>query len=422
MKSIRYIFFLLFLSAGMMWSCDKDSPDPDDGGEEPASMYVLMTLSDRVSGSKAGFVSAFDEMPSGTIENIVSTSLQGQGMGGFRTYENSIFKIFSTDDYSKSIERLAVASDGKVTVDKILLPGQSKFGSGNFVIADDQTGFYWDADEPLSIQKFDPVSLSRTGSIDLAEAVNERGQDEEEILFRSIGQKFLAVKNGKLFANITYANSSGGQQGFFDDFYEDVYIAVIDIATETYEKTTVIKNTGSIAYINENTMYDFDTNGDLYIVCQGRSAVGGKSKIARIRAAETEIDDSWELPFTDFRAEDNGKFVGVFAKDGKLIMVLNTEPLTSGPDGNINSADIWKFYSVDIAAKTFTPIEGIPTGTNPGAAQAATEIDGKIYLRGSTSGEDNGYFLYNPSDYSALRVFNVDVGGAVSGLYKVELE
>lgn len=422
MKSIRYIIFLLFLSGGMMWSCEKDSPDPDDGGQNSTSKYVLMTLSDRVSGSKAGFVSAFDEMPTGTIENIVSTSLQGQGMGGFRTYGNSIFKIFSTDDYSKSIERLAVAADGKVTVDKILLPGQSKFGSGNFVIADDQTGFYWDADEPLSIQKFDPVNLSRTGSIDLADAVNERGENEEEILFRSIGQKFLAVKDGKLFANITYANSTGGQQGFFDDFYEDVYIAVIDIETETYEKTTVIKNTGSIAYINENTMYDFDTNGDLYIVCQGRSAIGGKSKIARIRAAETEIDDSWELPFTEFREEDNGKFVGVFAKDGKLIMVLNTEALTGGPDGNINSADIWKFYSVDIAAKTFTPIEGIPTGTNPGAAQAATEIDGKIYLRGSTSGEDNGYFLYNPSDHTASRVFNVDVGGAVSGLYKVELE
>lgn len=421
MKNIRLLISLMFMSMLFAWSCTKDNPD-DGGDTSGTTKYVLMTLSDRVSGNKAGFISTFDEMPQGTIDNISATSLQGQGMGGFRTYDNTIYKIFSTEDYSKSIERLAFDEDGKVSVDKILLPGQSKFGSGNFAIANDQTGFYWDADEPMSIQTFNPESLARTGSIDLTDVVNERGEDEEEILFRSIGQKFLAVKNGKLFANITYASSTGGQQGFFDDFYDDVYIAVIDIATGTYEKTTKIENTGSIAYINENRMYDFDSNGDLYIVCQGRSAIGGKSKIARIKASETDVDTSWELPFTDFRAEDDGKFVGVFAKGGKLIMVLNTEAITGGPNGNINTADIWKFYTVDIASKSFTAIEGIPAGTNPGAAQAAVEIDGKIYLRGSTSGTDNGYYLYNESDNTATKLFNVDVGGSVSGFYKIKVK
>src|SRR5690606_535561 len=138
-----------------------------------------------------------------------------------------------------------------------------------------------------------PATMARTGEIDLADAVNERGTDEEEILYRSIGQKFLAIKNGKLYANITYAKTDGTQKGFWDDFYPDVYIAVIDIATNEYEKTIKIEDTGSIAYINDNSMYDFDTNGDLYIVTQGRSAIGGKSKIVRIKANETDIDDSW---------------------------------------------------------------------------------------------------------------------------------
>lgn len=420
MKKNNSIFILCIAALLMVAGCQKDNGGPDTPGTDVK--YVLMTLSDRVTGDKAGFVSAFDEMPTGNIDNIGSKSLQGQGMGGFRTYKNQILKIFSTEDYAKSIERLSVAADGKVSVDKILLPGQSKFGSGNFVIADDETGFYWDADEPLKIQKFNPATLSKTGSIDLKDVVNERGTDEAGILFRSIGQKFLAVKDGKLFANITYADSQGGQQGFFDDFYEDVYIAVIDIATSEYEKTIKVEDTGSIAYINENHMYDFDSNGDLYMVFQGKSAIGGKSKIARIKANSTDIDDSWELKFTDFRAEDDGKFVGVFAKEGKLILVLNTEPLTGGPDGNINSDDIWKFYTVDIASKAFTSIDGMPVGTNPGAAQAATEIDGQIYLRGSTSKEVNGYFLYDEAANNATQVFNVDVGGAVSGLYKIEID
>ena len=265
--------------------------------------------------------------------------------------------------------------------------------------------------------------MANTGSIDLTEAVNERGSDDAAIKFRSAGQKFLAIKNGKLFANLTYTANEANQIGFFDDYYPDVYIAVIDLATETHEKTISIKNTGSIAYINENHMYDFDTNDDLYIVCQGRSAIGGQSKIARIKANETEIDATWELDFaSDFTSDYNGKFVGVFAKDGKLILTVNTEPLTGGPTGNINSANIWKFYSLDIASKDFTEITGVPVGTNPGAAMAAVEIDGKILLRGSTVDGANGYYVYDAANHSAELAFSVDVGGAVSGFHKIEVQ
>src|SRR5690606_25410100 len=187
--------------------------------------------------------------------------------------------------------------------------------------------------------------------------------------------------------------------GFFDDFFPDIYVAVIDIATGNYEKTITIEDAGSIAYINDNHMYDFDSNGDLYVVTQGKQAqgLGTKSKIARIKANETDIDRSWELKFSEFRSADDGKFVGVFAKDGRLIVTLNTVALTGGPTGNINSADIWKFYSVNITTKALTEITGVPVGTNPGAAMAVAEVDGKILLRGSAANNDyNGYYEYNP--------------------------
>lgn len=402
--------------ASLLTSCSDDN-DPVASG---TTKYVLVTMSDRANQNKPGYITAFDEIPSGNISNITANSLSGYGMGGWRTFENWILKMFDTEAYSKAIERIAISDAGLVTVDNALLPDQSAFGSGNFVIVDATQGFYWDAASPLSIQKFNPTTLQNTGSIDLSAVVNERGAGEAEILFRAIGQKFLAVKNGKLFANITYARTNGPQKGFFDDFYEDVYIAVIDISTSSYESTTTIEDTGSIAYINENEMYDFDDNGDLYVVCQGRSALGGKSKIARIRANSTTVDNTWELNFTDFRAEDNGKFVGVFAKDGKLILTVNTETLTGGGSGNINTADIWAFYNVDIASKTFSAISGIPVGTNPGAAHAVVEVDNKILLRGSTNTEDiNGYYELNGN--VATQLFNVTEGGSVSGFYKITL-
>jgi hypothetical protein len=336
--------------------------------------------------------------------------------------------MFRTADYKTGIEKLYISPSGNVTTGTFLASkddvAAAKYnGTGNFVIndKDEASGYYWDAAEPTKIQKFNPITMKNTGSLDLTDAVNERGIGEAGITFRAAGQKFLAIKNGKLYANLTYAKSPTSQIGFFDDFYEDVYIAVIDVATGAYEKTIKIEDTGSIAYINENHMYDFDSNGDLYIVTQGRSSLGGKSKIARIKANETDIDQTWELKFSDFRAEDNGKFVGVYADKGKLIVTLNTETLTGGGTGNINSADIWKFYRIDVASKSFTAIENMPTGTNPGAAMAVEEVDGKIYLRGAQLSGKNGYYLYDEASNSASLAFEVSVGGAVSGFTKISV-
>lgn len=417
---------LMLFSALTFTACNNDDPSPVG---ESTDKYVLITLADRVSGSKAGFISAFDEYPTGPISNATAGSLEGQGMGGWRTYGNMIFKMFRTSDYATGIEKIQVNRDGSVESGQFIAsknPAEAAkyFGTGNFVIENETSGYYWDAAEPTKIQKFNPTTMVNTGSIDLTAAVNARGVGEDGIKFRAAGQKLLAIKGGKLFANLTYAKSESGQVGFFDDYYPDVYIAVVDLASAEYEKTIKIEDTGSLAYINENHMYDFDTNGDLYLVAQGRSALGGKSKIVRIKANATDIDPTWELKFSDFRAADNGKFANVFAKNGRLIFTLNTETLTGGGSGNINTADIWEFYSLDVndASKTFKKINGVPVGTNPGAALAAVEVNGKVLLRGATKSGPNGYYEYDHATNSAELSFSVDVGGAVSGFTRIEVE
>lgn len=428
MKKINLFVILGIATISLfLGACKKDkTPDTVDEG---TSKYVLITLSDRVTGTKAGYISTFNAMPTGTISNVSSGSLEGQGMGGWRTYGNWIFKMFRTSDYATGIEKINIAADGTVTTGTFIASKNAAeaakyFGTGNLVIQNETSGFYWDAAEPLKIQKFNPTTMANTGSLDFATVVNERGATDANIKFRAIGQKFLAIKEGRLYANITYSELASGQSGFFDDSFEnDVYIAVINVSTGAYEKTIKIENTSGIAYINENHMYDFDTNGDLYIVTQGKTALGGDSKIVRIKASATDIDSSWELKYTDFPdAKSNGKFVNVFAKDGKLITTLNTVVLTGGGSGNINSADIWKFYSVNVSNKQFTEISGIPVGTNPGAAMAVVEVDDKILLRGATLANGNGYYQYNAAANSATKLFDVNIGGAVSGFYKVTVK
>src|SRR5690606_18070069 len=123
-------------------------------------------------------------------------------------------------------------------------------------------------------QHFHPGTLSRTGSWNFEADIRKT---DTAIQNQSIGQHFLAVKNGKLFADVHYGKTKGAQSGMFDDYFSEIHMAVIDLNTGILEKTITYPNTGGIAYINDNPMYDFDSNGDLYLVTQGRSAVGGQS-------------------------------------------------------------------------------------------------------------------------------------------------
>lgn len=413
--TLKSLALALLLTVSLV-SCDSsDEPEAKEG------KYVLMTMSENTL-TKPGYITVFDQLPSGNISNITTTSVQGMGMGGWRPYKNWLLKLFKTEDNAKGIERLQI-QNGKAVPEKFLAGDNTINGTGNFVIVNETQGFYWDGASPLKIQTFNPTTLSRTGEIDLTAAVNERGATEAGILYRSIGQKFLAVKNGKLFANVTYAKTNTTQKGFFDDFFPDVYIAVIDIATGKYEKTTKIEGTGSIAYINDNEMYSFDTNGDLYIVTQGTSpqGIGGKSKISRIKAADTEVDKTWEIKMDDINAK--GKFVTVYATNGKLITTIPNTALTGGPSGNINFSDIWEFHVIDVATKTITKISGVPACTNTGAAYGTVKVDGKLLIRVNSAAAKgpNGYYELSSDLKSATQLFQVTEGGSVSGFYKVEL-
>lgn len=415
MKNVLLKKTSIVLFAGLMLTaCNEDDPVGPTIPEE--ARYALITMSEN-NLSKPGYISVFSELPNGNISNVNSTSLQGMGMGGWRTYGSWAFKMFNTSGNEKGIERLSFGKDNSVTISGFIKTNNTINGSGNFVIQDDHSGYYWDADEPLHIQTFNPISMERTGSID----VSDVSVDDAGINFQAVGQHFLAIKGRKLFADITYGKNSGATSGMFDDYFEDIFMAVIDIDSKSYEKTISYPQTGGIAYINDNEMYSFDDNGDLYIVTQGRSAVGGKSKIIRIKSGDTDFDPTWEINMDDII--EGGKFVTIYATNGKLITTIPTEKLTGGPTGNINFSEIWEFYTIDAASKSLTKIEGIPKSTNSGGAYATVKVDDKLFLRVNAPNQNtNGYFELNSTLTSATQAFNVTEGGSVSGLYKITIE
>ncbi len=90
-KYNRYLTAIFAASTMLFTACSDNSPEPEPSTTD---RYVLITLADRVSGTKAGFISTFDEFPTGTISNATTGSLEGQGMGGWRTHGDNIYKMF----------------------------------------------------------------------------------------------------------------------------------------------------------------------------------------------------------------------------------------------------------------------------------------------------------------------------------------
>lgn len=410
---------LLTVSASLLMACNskEDEIIPD---EEAEYKYVLMT-GDHTTNIPPGAITLLDEYPTGTIEATqADKSLNGRGMGGFRDhFDNYIFKMFKSDDGSRTVERLKVSSTG-ITSDKYIAVGQTiPAGSGNFVIQNETKGFYFDSDEPYKLQIFNPTTMERTGSTDSYESKIKKS--DAGITNTSIGRHFLAIKDGKLYANVNYSKGSANNNiGVFQDFFNTLYLAVINL--ETYELENIISydGTSNVAYFVDNKMYDFDDNGDLYLLTQGQSAAGVDSKILRIKAGQHDFDKSWEI---DMDALNNniGKFTTIFVKGGKIITAIPNEVLVGGPTGNINTGEIWKFHVINInQPTTLQTIANLPFSRNTGAAYGTVEVDGKVLIRINNS-TFNGYYEMNADWTSASPSFQVN-GNAVTGFAKIEIK
>lgn len=408
----------LFVASAALTACNptKENVEPDG---DSTHKYVIMT-GDHTTNIPPGAITLLDEFPTGTIEATqAGRSLNGRGMGGFRVhFDNWIFKMFKSDDGSRTIERLNVSSTG-ITADKYIAVGQTiPAGSGNFVLLNETRGFYFDSDDPFKLQLFNPTSMERTGATPSYEA--EITKSDAGITNTSIGRHFLAIKDGKLYANVNYSKGTANNTiGVFQDFFNTLYIAIIDLETLVLEDIISYDGTANVAYFVDNKMYDFDDNGDLYLLTQGQSAGGVDSKILRIKAGQHDFDRSWEVDMDAING-NIGKFTTLFVKGGKIITAIPNEVLVGGPTGNINTGEIWKFHVINVnQPNTLQPIASLPFSRNTGAAYGTVEVDGKVLIRINNS-TFNGYYEMSSDWSSASPSFQVN-GNAVTGFAKVQV-
>ncbi|KAA0989066.1 hypothetical protein [Dyadobacter aurulentus] len=407
MKIKLFKYLLYFFAATAFISCTSDdnneNPAPDDKDK-----FVLMTNSTRF---EEGYLTSLSGFPTGTVKNTNEKTLGLKSAFGFRTFGKWIFNRTNAAG-DEGLQKFTVNADGSMKDEGFIA------GSTQFLVVNETTGYYLDPTRgTLKLQKFNPTTMLRTGEIDLSN-LKKAGVE-----YQSIGQHTIAAKEGKLYAGITYGTTTGA--GYGDDLYNTVEIAVIDMATEKYEKTIKYDGLRSIGWGSSgNKMWSIGDDGALYLYSTGLGKMlFEKSSIIRIKKGETDFDKDWILT-----APNGNSIVMALIKGGKVYYEMTSTPLKT--DYSNLTASIFDYYTHDMSTKQNTKITGMPLHDYAYAnEQAITEIDGKVYLwvrNGTvtnvgntqvTTVNEDGYYVVDGT--TATSVFKVDHDGTIQGFAKL---
>lgn len=400
MKNLFNKVALSGLILAMAMGCSKDNtedtPTPTDNAK-----YVLMT--DVVQFESPGYLTAFSGMPSGTITDIQSKSLQLNQSFGFRTFGKWLFNRENPAG-EVGLQKFTVADDGSIKSEGFIA------GSTQYLVVSETSGYYLDETRgTLKLQKFNPTTMQRTGEIDLSSLA------KPGVEYQAIGKHTIAAKEGKLYAGISYGTKT--QQGYGDDLYNYVEFAVIDMATDKLEKTIKYDGQRGIGWGSSgNKMWTIGDDGALYLYSTGLTDGFTNPAIIRIKKGETDFDRTWKLKGNDFQTSTG--ISAALVKGGKIYMEFPSEPLKQD-FSNLQSI-IWDYYVVDMATMQKTKIEGMPQHHYSYAnEQAITEIDGKIYFWVKNKAQKiDGYYVLDGS--KATQVFNNPHDGFTWGFARLQ--
>jgi hypothetical protein len=390
---------------------DRDDPTPEP---QTKTSYALLT-GDMAQAPYVGYLTAYAEMPTGSVDNIKTSSLAAHA-NGMRHGGKWVFKRMNMGGMTGNdgIQRYGTdETTGAMKEDGQIVSG----GECNFYVYDDATSFYIDRDRGLlKIQKFSPATMQRTGEIDLSDKLGATSFE-----YRAVGTSLIAGKEGKLFVDIAYGTNAGKGSPFNGDpalGYID--LAVIDIASGNYEKTIRYEGISYLGYpANENQMWATGDDGALYFCAHGISIAtmgASGSSIIRIKKGSTDFDN-WIIRGDDYTPGTCMAVVCV--KNGKLYTQISTEALSIM---TMSTSAIFDYYAFETENLSKAPVKitGMPQSTFVFQSwQGITVIDGKVYFRvvNSSAGK-NGYYVLGDNN-TAIEVFNITSGGEVWGFVQM---
>lgn len=400
MKTSLIKSLLFCLVSAAIAGCSSDDGTNPAPTPETKEKFVLMTSIERFG---AGYFTALDGLPSGTIQNTNTKSLQIKEAFGFRSFGKWFFNRSSAAG-DAGLQKYSLNSDGSLKDEGFIA------GASQYLVVNETTGYYLDETRSLlKLQKFNPTTMLRTGEVDLS-AVQKQGVE-----YQAVGKHTIAAKEGKLFVGISYGTKAAA--GYGDDVFNSIEFAVVDIATDKYEKTIKYDGLKGVGWGSSgNRMWSIGDDGALYLYSTGLGNSGfANPSIIRVKKGETDFDRSWV--FSTKAMQAGNSLATALVKGGKLYFEMASTPLKA--DYSNLTSTIFDYYVYDMTSKQVTKIDGLPMHDYAYANdQAITEIDGKIYLWVKNAAQKiDGYYLLDGT--KATQVFNVALDGAIQGFVKL---
>jgi len=384
MKKVSLLASMLLL---IFTSCEKD--DDNTNSNTFDAKFGVIATTDLSSGT--GFVVPLEELPEGTFDITTvdnATQVSGTRNGG-TSYGDDIYLGYNVLG-ENGIQKYSVADDGSLVNEGFLVATTADYQT-NFHIVSDTKGYYFDAGRGLlKIQTFNPSTMQRTGEIDLSEL--SRMGTNPAIIQEILGARMIVAKEGKLFVDIQY---NATEFGFGDSAIDEINIVVIDMATDTYIKTTTLQGAQEVSYYPTNLNdYQIDQQGDLYFNTMGNMLNGDRNgKILRIKSGEDEIDPNWEIDVNDYISNTGIKwFLGGAARiNNSIVTYIKAVPFANDYSNFVEENMI--LHAIDIDSKVATVIEGAPVN-DFNTINAPFVSEGKVFIPYSNS-NGSGYYSYD---------------------------
>lgn len=342
MKSISILFVEILLIAIGFSSCKKTAPD-----DPPLNINsTILIMGSGYTNQPGGYLTSYPTFETSSVDN--SNSQYATNLSNFAAiaYKDKLYGALQT---GTGMIKYGLNANGQLQQE-----GQLALinGHNRTTFVNDHEAWFTSSGL-LSIQKFNPSSMTLGASIDISPLVTSILPDAMTKNYTSCRDIFH--RDGKLFVTLDFGLND------FTPAYDSAFVAVIDIASSTVENIRIKPNVRMAGDVYPYTTSMLtDVANDLYILCIGSygNISNDHSKIIRIPNGSTSFD-SYAL---DITAQTGGTCRGLTKGADEIVYtpILNPSLVTS--TYGFFTTPCYKFHKIDLAGQSITDI-GLPLTT-----------------------------------------------------------
>lgn len=421
-KSMKNLIGIALLATLLVTSScgeDSDTPIPEEPENKTTGFVVVGQ-----TPSQTAVVKYIEELPTngGNID-------MSNGVTDFpRFFPNTLYNhaIFlpNPDEAVGGFAKYVVNEAGEITEDALIpVTDASSF---RIAVRDEKTGVFHDRATPNSVTVFNPTTMQVTNTIDMSAGFvpGDIDQRYQGFYFRD-NDVFMPIRgnDATIFPSFIVHQANLSNNSFVGDTQRDG------------------NGVSTIQAVNQFGQGVTDSQGNLYIVDGGNyDGAGIPSAINKIPAGSNEFDPDYQFfpaqvlnPANVFLPTANTLYI---TQGTKAILKVNAETpqaaidivIAAGgvqnltPDqvqqvlGILFTAESANWCEVDLAAKSVTPIAGIPRFGIFGATSVFRH-EGDFYLGIATTSEQ-AFYRYDLGSGSAEKAFTL-TGADLTGVYNL---